>query len=202
MVVAKVRDATTGEELAAVPLGVDWVGAHAFSPDGQRLAAVISGGGDTRRVRVWDLEAGKELLTFGVDGMTSGLAFSPDGKRLVTSGNDGHGNNAAWVWDAATGEEVASCRGYLPGESAGAALAPDGKRLVTGGGNESRGEVAVWDAATGDEALVLRGFPKVTAVAFSPDGHRIAAACADGTIRVWDGTPVEESRFRLSPPAP
>jgi WD40 repeat protein len=33
----------------------------------------------------------------------------------------------------------------------------------------------------------------VNILAFSPDGHRLAAMCEDGTIRVWDGTPVENA---------
>ena len=48
------------------------------------------------------------------------------------------------------------------------------------------------DAATGDETLTLRGIRKrVLSLAFSPDGHWLVAECSDGTIRVWDGTPVE-----------
>jgi WD40 repeat protein/serine/threonine protein kinase len=37
------------------------------------------------------------------------------------------------------------------------------------------------------EPLVLRDRTEVNSVAFSPDGQFIAAACGDGTIKVWDG---------------
>jgi WD40 repeat protein/serine/threonine protein kinase len=37
------------------------------------------------------------------------------------------------------------------------------------------------------EPLVLRDRTEVNSVAFSPDGRFIAAACGDGTIKVWEG---------------
>jgi eukaryotic-like serine/threonine-protein kinase len=73
------------------------------------------------------------------------------------------------------------------------AFSPDGQRLAAAvgrpdaDGNSSAGEVRVWDATSGSLGHTLRGNAhSVNGVAFSLDGHKLAAASDDGTVIVWD----------------
>jgi uncharacterized protein (TIGR03067 family) len=74
------------------------------------------------------------------------------------------------------------------------AFSPDGKYLASARnersleGVQKPGDVKIWDATTGKEVLTLRGQKSsVQALAFSPDGKRLAGACSpDTTLRVWD----------------
>ena len=44
----------------------------------------------------------------------------------------------------------------------------------------------LWDAVSGQELLTLKGnSSNVNSIAFSPDGKRLAAGCADGTVKIW-----------------
>jgi WD40 repeat protein len=75
-----------------------------------------------------------------------------------------------------------------------AALSRDGRRII---GGARDGAVKVWDAATGEPTLTLEGHTgRITSVAFSPDGRRLASACAQKNgpdeVTVWDAATGQE----------
>jgi eukaryotic-like serine/threonine-protein kinase len=165
--------ALPGHEYHSIPV--------AFSPDGRCLA---TGGSWEKNQRLWDLEAGGQLLrTFPAHRHpVSALAFNPDGTRLAVASFDG----SVHVCDTATGELLHTL--LHPGNVDGVAFSPDGRRIASSGEDKT---VRLWDAETGREVLVLRGHAaRCGCVAFSPDGHRLASASIDRTIRVWDATPL------------
>src|SRR5262249_18957258 len=78
------------------------------------------------------------------------------------------------------------------------ALSADGTRLASGSANYTHldmpGEVKVWDVASGRELFCFRRFGShVVAVAFSPDGNRLATGCGkDPRLRLWNLTTGQE----------
>jgi WD40 repeat protein len=156
----------------------------AFSPDSKRLAW---------QGKIWDAATGSELFTLKKVADTTGnieiAAFSPDGKRVV--GEIVFGTpvvdqilppRAYGVWNAETGEllfttSVIAARGLLTPPT----FSPDGTRLA--------GACQIWDAQTGQFLLtlvILRG-----QVAFSEDGHRLAAIPSwTNEVTIYDATPL------------
>ena len=62
--------------------------------------------------------------------------------------------------------------------------------------------VKVWDALTGNELLTLQHHAaKVTGVAFSPDGTKLATCGADKRIIIYDGTPKQANESGAAKPS-
>jgi WD40 repeat protein len=154
----------------------------AFSADGLRLAAPVSGGA----VAVWDASTGARLTTLqGHGGTPTSAAFSPDGARLLTGAADGR----VRVWDALSGELL------LQLEDAGLdRIEPAAVRFsVSGSGLDP-------SSRPGPGALIMtkpRTFGPVSgenvgvvAVGFSRDGRSVGASLLNGEVRIWNAQEV------------
>ena len=135
-------------------------------------------------IKVWDLEAGKEILTLrGHTQAILSLVPSLDGKRLASTSGDG----SIRVWDLETGTEVRLLRGHPAGGDEGQlfplALSADGKRIFSGGQDN---KINVWDVDTGKEFLALPHEGGILSLALSDDGKRLISGSGDHTIKVWD----------------
>ncbi|MSR55845.1 MAG: hypothetical protein EXS09_21620 [Gemmataceae bacterium] len=117
-----------------------------------------------------------------------GVAASPDGQRIASVGDD----MVVRVWDADSGKVVHEMAGHekltpygLISKLYCVRFSADGKLLATG---DQTGTAIIWDAATGKQAGKVRSTHLYTAdtnghtyggcraLAFSPDGSRLALA--------------------------
>lgn len=169
-------DANTGAERHVME-GHEGYGAQAaFSPDGSKLAT----SGEDAIIRVWDVSSGtEEMALTGYMDVSLNPAFSADGSRLASAGG-----GTAIVWDLDTGESTIFRTGDRWGRGY-VAISPDGTRLVTAEGNSDR-SAQIWDVESGALLQSLQSPAPLNAVAYSPDGTRIATGGTDGKARVWD----------------
>jgi WD40 repeat protein/serine/threonine protein kinase len=171
---AHVWDASGRSVGSPMRASLKWATALAFAPNGRDLAV----GGTEGRVSVWDIASRKRLVNLKSHrGQVTMLAFSQDGRWLASGSEDG----VSRVWQVTERKPFRELPTLVKhGAVTGLAFSPDGRWLA-----EASGATRLRDAASGTTIRTLYG-PRAIAVAFSPDSARIATACDDSNVRVWN----------------
>jgi WD40 repeat protein len=172
---------------------LDCIDEVAFSPDRSRVALFHS----DRTVTVWETDTGNWLntLTGQVFEEPELFEFVEDGKSVLAWGGVGF----CVAWDVASGklrivfEKAGGPGAEKPSRETGhwhGTATTDGKRIATvhdGGGKATL--IRVWDAASGKQLWEFnnsKGEQTVHAVAFSPDGKRLATGTHDARVKLFD----------------
>jgi WD40 repeat protein len=85
-----------------------------------------------RTIKVWDLDTGKELLTFNSHHSTiSSLIITPNNQYIISSGLDSNSlDHTIKIWDLDTGECLTSFVNDSPITCC--VISPDGKKVIAG----------------------------------------------------------------------
>ncbi len=149
------------------------VSAVAFSADGKWLASA----GEDGKIIVSDSANGRQRYTLnGADDGVLSLAFSPDGTTLASSAS---GLRSVCLWDLASQSKRREIDLY---QVMSLSFSPNGKLLATA----RTDAIELWDAKSGEPVGQAMFASTPFAIAFSPDGNKIAAATYDGKILLWD----------------
>lgn len=144
-----------------------------LSPDDRRLACATADG----QIVVWDAQAGTLLKQWNAKQSADVLlAFAPDSKTLVSA------SNVVRIWDTERAVEIARLPTQANHVVLALAFSPDGKTLGLG---HHGGEINLWDVKGKKSAGAFRYAGALQAIAWSPDGKKLAAA-GGAKVLVWD----------------
>jgi RNA polymerase sigma factor (sigma-70 family) len=155
-------------------------------------------------IKLMDLTTGEELPTIKAPlGGAFGMVFSADDKLLAWSGFLG----GLVLWDVAAGKELRNFGGGFYDPATSLAFSPDGKLLAASRANAT---VELWDIQSGKQVrrigqapsekgaagmiVLLAGMGAMarSALAFSPDGTRLAVSLGGPMIRQFQVATGEE----------
>ncbi|HVK15774.1 MAG TPA: tetratricopeptide repeat protein, partial [Fimbriiglobus sp.] len=169
-------DVATGRPRHVIPAG-SVIGLR-FAEDGK---TVVGGQINDKTVdfKEWDVASGAERSTILGAGVPVGLVST--GKTLVTLAHQYAPDSEIRFWDLATGRLRKTLTS--PGIS-GAILSPDGTRVAT----SSQSGVTLWDLTGAKVGTIPVPDGVSGAIAFSPDGKRLAGGTSNRTVTVWEVT--------------
>ncbi|MCW5559904.1 MAG: hypothetical protein KIT22_18965, partial [Verrucomicrobiae bacterium] len=157
----------------------------AFSPDLRQVAVVD----ERHELEIFDVASASVSSTAGpwtLPGMATSLLFSPDGRWLAVGTVE---EDLVW-FDLEDGREAGRAN-LRPDPSVTAYgsrihhldFSRDGTALAAA---TYGGVAAIVETASGRLRIRLQHPAPVWGLCFAPDGRRLATACGDSTVRLWD----------------
>jgi WD40 repeat protein len=173
----------TGAEIRQSPLGDPFFNTRstAFSTDLSLVA--VTGVGRDMTVRLWNPLTDTTLGRLdGHRGPVGAVAMNAAGTQLATAGDD----HTVRLWSAAAAVQQQVLHGHTA-EVRDVRFSPAGALLASRGNDAVR----LWDLDSGEQVGWLDDADRryLNPLAFSPDGGRLAVACRDHTVEVWDLLP-------------
>mmetsp|Transcript_27611 Transcript_27611/g.60729 ORF Transcript_27611/g.60729 Transcript_27611/m.60729 type:complete len:547 (+) Transcript_27611:295-1935(+) len=150
----------------------------AFSDEATRIASASW----DKSVCLWDPYTGALLKTLtGHTDWVHGVAWAPGGRTVASASSD----HSVRIWDVISGAAVQVLAGHLQTVCA-VSFSRCGVFLASGGLDSS---VRIWNVQEGTLAAKLEQASTnggVNGVAFAPDLSRVAIACDDKILKVWN----------------
>lgn len=144
-----------------------------ISEDGQKI---ISGSLD-KKIKIWDIDTGEELLIISAPGYVLGLDVDADGRRIASGGSD----KATSLWDMNTGNLLKSIKHKDWVRSV--EFDPSGKLLVSAG-NES--DVLLINLEDYSQKKLEKHNGWIYDVSFSGDGKYLVSCSNKQELLIWN----------------
>jgi WD40 repeat protein len=143
----------------------------AFRPDGRQLASV-----GAQSLSTWSVDDDRPVRRFSVgENHLQGLAYSPDGTQVATLSSVGE----VAIRDLTTDRPVRVFQGRI-GYGLGPVFPPDRKSLIVA----NHKVMDIFSLPDGQKQRTVQGI-EAEGLACSPDGHFLALAGRDGTVRLY-----------------
>jgi WD40 repeat protein len=164
----------TGQAAGAIDLGGSVTSVAVRPHDGVVAAATVGSG-----IAILDRDGMEVARVARGTRVIGSVTWAADGSFLLASSPNG-----ATVWAADGWEPVRSLESGQ-GSMLPVALNPEGSRIALGWDHH----VGLWSADDAVPGATIEGLPKgVYGLSFSHDGRALAAAAADGRVRLWSVT--------------
>jgi WD40 repeat protein len=183
----RIWDLLSGNQMVTISRKLG-TGAVILTQDGNE---VLIGGLDAT-LGYWDTKTGKSLRIFEDVGPIRHLALSPDGETLACPGSAipltvelRSTRSGALISELA----IPADKPVTTLTNALFSFSPDGKLLIVARPNlngEASHPLCLFDVGTGNHVRSFGHRAGITALAYSPDGSTVAAACEGGAIGLWD----------------
>lgn len=196
----KIWDAANGDETATLDAGGHVFGLR-WGEDGRQIAAVIWPSQGTRQVGIWDVTRRERVFTAENHGGTyrpnqrqMAILLSADGRRIAAESMEG-----ITVWETATARPIFQAR-TGPRFSQLDGCDPEVRRWASLETVGTRATCRVVDMDTMDELMRVEVEIPMNryqaALAWSPDGRRLAAGFSQGKVCVYN-VPKDQGEIRV-----